>query len=70
MRPQLTEVIEYDWNEQTGVSTFTYEDIRTGELTQRALNHPLPKPEVNEESKYNYFQALIFWLKTQPQERY
>lgn len=77
MRPQInvaptksTEVIEYDWNEQTGVSTFTHENLRTGELSQTTAHHPLLKPEVTEETQQSYFANLVFWLKTQPQEWY
>lgn len=60
------ELIEFDWNEQTGESLFTFENDRTGELVTKTKHQPLAKPFVTEELKQEYFKNLRFWLTTQP----
>jgi hypothetical protein len=62
------ELIEFDWNEETGTTTQVYEDLKTGAITVGTRHAPLPKPEVTDKLRDDYFVNLIFWLRTQPQD--
>lgn len=65
------ELIEYFWDERSGVAEFIYEDDKTGELTQRLENRPMARPDLSDDQVYeatktDYFVNLQFWLATQP----
>lgn len=58
------ELIEYDWNEQTNLSTYTYETT-DGAIQLATAIHPLAKPVATSELRGKYFADLKHWLKTQ-----
>lgn len=66
VRPSYVDCVEFNWDERTEIAEFIYEDDRTGELSYHQQRMPLAKPEATEELRYNYFNNLSFWLKTQP----
>jgi hypothetical protein len=60
------DLIEYFWDERESTAFFTYEDDRTGEITQVDKHRAMKTPVVTEETRASYFANLQFWLQTQP----
>lgn len=65
------DLVEYFWDERSGVAEFIYEDDQTGELSLQQIFQPLVKPALEEDAVYEatrngYFANLQFWLDTQP----
>ena len=62
----MRELVEYFWDERTGIADYLYEDERTGELSASQKHQPMAKPEVTEELRASYFESLKYYLQTQP----
>jgi hypothetical protein len=59
-------MIEFFWDERSGIAYYLYENPATGELTSEQALMPLQKPEVDDDLRASYFATLKFWLDTQP----
>jgi hypothetical protein len=55
------ELIEYNWDEITGLATFVYEDQK-GHITVKAHEAPL---QVETPSKEHYWAELLHYINTQ-----
>lgn len=60
------ELVEFYWDERSGIAEYLWENQRTGELNSYQRSQPHPKPEITDDLRAKYFADLLFWLNTQP----
>ncbi len=60
---QNEELIEFEWDERSQLSTFTYENQK-GQISQKARVQPFNPPKISLES---YWGELIWFVKSQVQ---